>query len=389
MLCAIFGGTILVFVFTVWVSWTWCVKRLININKQLRDIIKSVEEGRGDLTKRVQSFCTDEVATLSAGINVFIETLHKIMGQVGSSSSQLSGVVGTVSEKVDRANASSTDISATMEELSASMSEVASTVDDIKGNIGQADEGIAELAEESRKLHEYAGEMQERARAMEEEAAENSKATSEVVTSITESLKKAIEDSKEVEKVNSLTDEILSISAQTNLLSLNASIEAARAGDAGKGFAVVAGEISGLAASSKEAASNIQNINNMIVEAVNELIKSSDDMVRYVTDNILPDYEKFVESGRQYNDDAARVGEAVTMFSSMAESLQERMEAVTEAVGGIATNMDGSAKSVTSAAESTSGLVGDISEISVAMDENRKVAGALKGEADRFINLDQ
>lgn len=108
-----------------------------------------------------------------------------------------------------------------------------------------------------------------------------------------------------------------------------------------------------------------------------------------ISDNILPDYEKFVESGRQYNDDAARVGEAVTMFSSMAESLQERMEAVTEAVGGIATNMDGSAKSVTSAAESTSGLVGDISEISVAMDENRKVAGALKGEADRFINLDQ
>ena len=383
------GVAVLVFAFTVWVSWTWCVKRLININKQLRAIIKSIEEGQGDLTKRVQSFCTDEIATLSAGINVFIETLHKIMGQINGSSTQLSGVVETVSSKVDMANTDSSDVLGMMETLSTSMNETAASVENIGGSVAAADTGIAELAEESKKLREYAGGMQERATKMEEEATENSHATSEVVNRITESLRQAIEDSKQVEKVNSLTDEILSISAQTNLLSLNASIEAARAGDAGRGFAVVANEISGLAASSKEAASNIQEINAMIVTAVNDLVKSSDEMVQYVTDNILPDYENFVEAGKQYNDDAVRVNEAVSLFSGKSAELQEMMESITAAVGEITTTVDESARNVAGATESTSGLAGEIGEIASAMDENREVAGALKGEADRFINLDK
>ena len=382
------GIGIVVFAFTVWVSWVWCCKRLININKQLRDIIKSIEEGRGDLTKRVQSFCTDEIATLSAGINIFIETLHKIMGQINGSSTQLAGIVQLVSQKVDRTNESSVDISSAMEGLSASMQEVSSTVEGIKGNVEDADANIIELAEESHKLYGYANEMQERARKMEQEAAENSKATSEVVNGIVESLKRAIEDSKSVEKVNSLTDEILSISSQTNLLSLNASIEAARAGDAGRGFAVVADEISQLANSSREAASNIQSINNMIVKAVNELIKNSDEMVQYITENILPDYESFVNAGRQYNDDALHVNETVTMFNHMSDKLQEMMQNITNAVSEIASTVDASAESVSNVAANTSGLVQDIGEIASAMDNNKQVAGSLEEEADRFINLD-
>ena len=382
------GIGMLVLAFTVWVSWVWCCKRLININKQLRDIIKSIEEGRGDLTKRVQSFCTDEIATLSAGINVFIETLHKIMGQINVSSTQLGDIVKLVSEKVDTTNDNSVDISTAMENLSASMEEVSSTVEGIKDNVGIADSNIAELAGESHKLYDYANQMQERARAMEQEAVENSKTTSEVVDGIVESLKRAIEDSKSVEKVNSLTDEILNISSQTNLLSLNASIEAARAGDAGRGFAVVADEISQLANSSREAASNIQAINNMIVKAVNELIQSSDDMVKYITENILPDYENFVKAGRQYNDDAVHVNETVTMFNNMSDKLKEMMENITSAITEIASTVDESADSVSNVAANTNGLVRDIGEIASAMDDNKQVAGSLEEEADRFINLD-
>lgn len=382
------GIGVLVFAFTVWVSWTWCVKRLININKQLRDIIRSVEEGHGDLTKRVQSFCKDEVATLSASINVFIETLHTIMGEINVSSTSLAGIVQRVSQKVDVTNASSADISTTMENLSASMEEVAATVENIKGNVEQADTDIIVLSEESQKLSDYADGMQERAKKMETDAKENSKATSDVVNGIMTSLRRAIEDSKSVEKVNSLTDEILSIAGQTNLLSLNASIEAARAGDAGRGFAVVADEISQLANSSREAASNIQEINNMIVKAVNELIRSSDEMVKFITENILPDYESFVNAGRQYNDDAIHVNNTVTKFNTMSSKLQQMIQSITHAVTEIAATVDESAQDVSNVAANTTGLVNDIGEIASAMDDNKKVAGTLEQEADRFINLD-
>ncbi len=81
-------------------------------------------------------------------------------------------------------------------------------------------------------------------------------------------LQASIEDSHQIENINSLTGDILSIAAKTNLLALNASIEAARAGEAGKGFAVVADEIRVLADGSKETANNIQQISKGVVDAV-------------------------------------------------------------------------------------------------------------------------
>lgn len=379
--------SVLVLLFVVWVCWTWVCKRLININAQLRDVIATIEAGEGDLTKRVQCFCTDEIGTLAAGINTFIETLQGIMGHINVSSDQLGSIVNLVSDKVSTANNNSYDISAVMEELSASMETISSTITDIKENVGVVDENIIELSDASQGLYDYAAGMQERAEHLEQNAVDNKQNTSDIINAIIDKLKRAIESSKSVDRVNDLTDEILSISGQTNLLSLNASIEAARAGEAGRGFAVVADEISQLASSSREAANNIQTINNMVIEAVNELIDSADSIVKYINDNILPDYEQFVNAGKQYNEDAVHVNDIVTRFNDMSVNLKQLMGNITDSINGINTAVGESARGATNVAMNTSNLVKDISEIAEAMDDNREVAGTLTGEADRFINL--
>ena len=378
---------IVLFLFVVRICWKWVCKRLININNQLREVIASIESGKGDLTKRVQCFCTDEIGTLAAGINTFIETLQGIMGQINNSSGQLGSIVNLVSGKVSTANDNSTDISAVMEELSASMETISANIMDIKDHVGVVDDNIVELSDASQGLYDYAGEMSKRAEDLEYNAVENKKNTSDIINGIIEKLKSAIESSKSVDRVNDLTDEILSISSQTNLLSLNASIEAARAGEAGRGFAVVAGEISQLASSSREAANNIQTINNMVIEAVNDLIGSADSIVKYINDNILPDYEGFVSAGKQYNQDAMHVNEIVTRFNDMSVNLKQLMKDITESINDINSAVGESAKGATNVAMNTTSLVKDISEIAEAMDQNREVAGTLTDEADRFINL--
>lgn len=380
-------GSMLVLLFVIWVSWTWVCKRLININAQLRDVIATIEAGEGDLTKRVQCFCTDEIGTLASGINTFIQTLQGIMGHINTSSDQLGSIVNLVSDKVSTANNNSYDISAVMQELSASMETISTTITDIKENVGIVDDNIIELSEASQGLYDYAGGMQERAESLERNAVENKQNTSDIINAIIDKLKRAIESSKSVDRVNDLTDEILSISGQTNLLSLNASIEAARAGEAGRGFAVVADEISQLASSSREAANNIQTINNMVIEAVNELIDSADSIVKYINENVLPDYEGFVNAGRQYNEDAVHVNDIVTRFNDMSDNLKQSMENITDSINGINSAVGESAKGATNVAMNTSNLVKDISEIAEAMDDNREVAGTLTDEADRFINL--
>lgn len=377
----------LVLGFVVWVCWKWVCKRLININKQLRDVILTIEDGHGDLTKRVQCFCTDEIGTLASGINTFIETLQGIMGQINTSSSQLGSIVSLVSDRVSIANDNSNGISSVMEELSASMQEISSTITGIKESIDVVDENVIELSDTSQGMYEYAVGMQKRAEDLEHSAVENKQNTSDVINGIIGKLQQAIEDSKSVDRVNELTDEILSISSQTNLLSLNASIEAARAGEAGRGFAVVADEISGLANSSREAAHNIQTINNMVVVAVKELIDSADSIVKYINENILPDYEGFVTVGRQYNEDAVHVNDIVSRFNDMSVDLKQLMSSITESINGISSAVEESTRGATDAAMNTSDLVQDIDKIADAMNDNRQIAGNLSDEAERFINL--
>lgn len=354
---------------------------------KLKSIIERIRNDEGDLTERVPANSRDEIGKLAQDINMFIETLQNIMRQITENSTQLDSIVGVVSEKVSTANASSFDTSSVMEELSATMEEVSSTVTNVNESTGHVDNNVIELATASERLLEYAAQMRERAETLEHTAIENKQNTSSVINEIIDTLKKAIEDSKSVDRVNDLTNEILNISSQTNLLALNASIEAARAGDAGKGFAVVADEIRQLADSSREAANNIQTINNMVVMAVKELITSSNSIVDYINENVLPDYDNFVDAGKQYNDDSVHVNDIVEQFNTMSADLKEIVKNITESMSGITIAVEESANGIASAAMNTQELVQDMSQITDEMERNRAVAGTLNAEAEKFIAL--
>jgi methyl-accepting chemotaxis protein len=378
---------IIIVVFTIIICRNEILVPIDKISKRLREIVDEINDGQGDLTKRVEVTGKDELGQLSECANTFIETLQGIMGKITENAFSLDSIVNKVSKSVSEANGSSCDISAAMQELSASMEEVSATATNVNENAASVGESVNEIAAASDELVDYANEMEKRASDLEHKAVANKNNTSEVIEGIISSLKKAMEDSKSVDRVNELTNEILSISSQTNLLALNASIEAARAGEAGKGFAVVADEIRQLADSSRETASNIQNINNMVTDAVRELVKSSDEIVNYINDNILPDYDAFVESGRQYKEDAVHVNGIVTNFGTMSSDLQRVVGEITDAIHGISLSIDESTNAITTSAVNTNELVEGITQISGQMETNNDIAVQLKSEADRFVNL--
>ena len=357
------------------------------MKNELNEIVDGIKNNAGDLTKRVTTVGRDEIGQLGRGVNVFIDTLQEIMKQIKDSTDSLNNIVGNVISKVGTANDDSNNISAVMEELSASMEEVASTITNIETNTTDVDSDIVELDSSSQELLDYAVDMHKRAEELEHKAVANKQSTSDVVNEIIGKLQSAIEGSRSVERVNELTDEILNISSQTNLLALNASIEAARAGDAGRGFAVVASEISKLAESSRTAANNIQTINNMVVEAVKELTGSADQIVSYINDNILPDYDGFVNSGKQYNEDAVHVNVTVNSFNEMSSKIRKLMTEITDSIRGISTAIDESANGVSSAALNTGDVVKDIVAIASEMDNNKDIADMLGTQARRFTNL--
>lgn len=382
MIVAVIGVVLAIIVTTAEIA-----KPLERMKNELNEIVDGIKNNAGDLTKRVTTVGRDEIGQLGRGVNVFIDTLQDTMKQIKDSTDSLNNIVANVISKVGTANDDSNNISAVMEELSASMEEVASTITNIETNTTDADSDIVELDSSSQELLDYAVDMHKRAEELEHKAVANKQSTSDVVNEIIGKLQSAIEGSRSVERVNELTDEILNISSQTNLLALNASIEAARAGDAGRGFAVVASEISKLAESSRTAANNIQTINNMVVEAVKELTGSADQIVSYINDNILPDYDVFVNSGKQYNEDAVHVNVTVNSFNEMSSKIRKLMTEITDSIRGISTAIDESANGVSSAALNTGDVVKDIVAIASEMDNNKDIADMLGTQARRFTNL--
>lgn len=363
------------------------VKPIVSTNKQLNEVITSIQESNGDLTKRIQVKSKDEVGVLAQGVNTFIETLQGIIKNITQNTGELDQIVNKVSDSVAVANESSCDVSSVMEELSATMEEISATVTNVDENATNINDNTRSLADASKELYEYANEMRKRAEELESNAVDNKHNTSEVIEGILASLRKAIEDSKSVERVNDLTNEILSISSQTNLLALNASIEAARAGEAGRGFAVVADEIRQLADSSRDTANNIQTINGMVIAAVQELVKSSNSIVDYINETILPDYDNFVSAGKQYNEDAVHVNEVVTQFREMSMNCMQLMNDISEAINGISTAVGESADGVSTAAMNVNQLASEIGDITSEMEHNQVVASNLRADVAKFTEV--
>ena len=363
------------------------IRKLKIANREIHDIIADIDRNEGDLTKRISILSNDEIADLGNGINTFMEKLQHIMKLIIENSRRLEEVVNKVQESVKTSNDSAADLSAVTQELSATMQEIGNSANVINQNADSVRREVETIADKSNSINEYSKQMKVNADEMEANARTNMQETGVKVQEILSVLNKAIEESKSVEQVNGLTNDILSISSQTNLLALNASIEAARAGEAGKGFAVVADEIRQLADSSRETANRIQQINGVVTNAVHNLAGNANNLVEYVNDSILPEFENFVGSGVQYRDNATYIESVMNEFSAKTDDLRRAVDEIAGSIGTITDALEEGANGVIGAAGSTQVLVTDMESISSRMDENQEIAGALQKETDVFKNF--
>lgn len=365
----------------------WVIHPLANTNREMNEIISGIDNRQGDLTRRVTITNNKEVASVGGGINAFMAKLQEIFRMISSNSRELEGVVNEVRESVQTSNGSVSDLSALTEELSATMQDISDNASRINENTESVAGEVKSIAEKTIEINQYTKEMKEHAEAMEHAARENMDTTGAKVNDIVSVLSQAIEDSNSVNQVDNLTNDILNIASQTNLLALNASIEAARAGDAGKGFAVVASEISQLAAASQEAANNIQSINAIVITAVHNLADNANGLVEYMNEKILPEFQKFVESGGAYHDKATFIEGVMADFEAKTDSLQNSMDEIANSVNTISHAIEEGVSGVVSAADSTQVLVSDMDKISKKMDENFAIAEGLKKETSVFTKL--
>ena len=318
---------------------------------ELRKGLSDIARGEGDLTRRLPVKGKDEVGQSAAVFNEMMENFNQLVRQVRDAASQVSSRVSSLSDSADRVTQSSqqqnekSELAATsVEQLVSSISSIAQSAEHVQH---QSQESLSRATEGSRNLNVLLGEMNVVERAVKEMA---------------DSVNNFVHNT---EAITLMTREVKDIAEQTNLLALNAAIEAARAGEQGRGFAVVADEVRKLAEKSSRSASEIDAITASLsaqsvsvrrsIEAGLTHLESSQTAVSSVSDIL-----------QATNGSVAEVGhglDAIAAATDQQRRFSSDVEASIEAIAGMARENSGTVEQTAGAAHDLKGLADGLASL--------------------------
>lgn len=363
------------------------VKPAKDSSSKVESIIQGIDADEGDLTERLTVKRNDEIGSLTNGINTFLNKLQAIMNSLKTDAEELEDSVEKSLNDVRNSNSNAENISATLEELAASMQEISATVSQLLSDSNNLLANSQNMSAEAQTGAGMVSTIKENSVAASRKIRDNKAIAKNMVESIAKELEAGVEESRKAVRINELTQEILDIASQTNLLSLNASIEAARAGDAGRGFAVVADEIRKLADETQKTASNIQEISRIVTDSVGTLASNATKIVTYVQNDVMNDYDGFVVFADQYHDDAENMNRIFSDFAENISAMNNTIDGMVQSIDTISRTIEDSSNGVSDAADNAGQLAEEIVSINSQIELNHSIAGELTDEVNRFKKL--
>lgn len=360
------------------------VNRIMRSLKKVDRKIYDLVHNEGDLTQHLDITSGDELELIAGNINTLLEYIRGIMLHISDNSTQLGTSTGTIAESLVSAKDNISDISATMEEMSAAMEETSASLHQVDESVSHIMGSIGNISQKASSERDSAAKITEKVQTIYESAERDRTDAARQAAEMSKNMSERIERSKAVEHIDALTSEIINITDQTSLLSLNASIEAARAGEAGKGFAVVASEIGSLADNSARAAEGIQRVSQEVIHAVNELANESEQMIRFMNETAMAGYERLLDNSINYKNDVSRLSETMNGFADESIRLNNDIDSIKEAVDAVNIAVSESTNGIVGVTEMASDMTVSMASIKDEAESNRDIAGQLESEVGKF-----
>lgn len=317
----------------------------------------------------------DEFGIIIGAVAQLRKEFRELIGKVSAEIVALGTSVQIANKNMSELGSDIGEISATTEQLSAGMEETAASTQEINATSSELENAAAIIAGKSEDGSRKADEIRKKADELSSEFKKSYDNGEKMFNNVGARLETALENSKSVSQINVLADAILQLTTKTNLLSLNASIEAARAGEAGKGFAVVADEIRKLAEDSKNAIAQIQEVTVRVIDSVDNLSASANELLEYVDTDVRRDYGTMLTAAERYSTDAGDI-------SSLAEELSKTSQQVLEGVHNVANAIADVSRAANEGAAGTENIAQKSSSIAVKSEEVLKSINSTKSDAE-------
>lgn len=299
----------------------------------------------------------DELANMSFSLNEMYESNRDIISNISDKSIEIKKSSNELGNAASDMNVEFKNISKYMSDVNEAMMTSSAATQELNASVEQVDHSVEVLAEEIGKSLQMAKDIKNRADEIGRSSQNSFDKATQLNISFTKNLSESIAQSKVVENIGEMANIISDIASQITLLSLNASIEAARAGDQGKGFAVVATEIGKLANETAQAVNSIQATIEEVQDTFENLANNANGLLGFVSDTVTPDYQEFVNIASQYGQDAEDIASFSEKIERMSSDMKEIMEEITHAIQNIA-------ESTQSTADISATIMGSIEDMS-------------------------
>jgi methyl-accepting chemotaxis protein len=328
---------------------------------------------------RKDEFGETAIALNSAqeNVNDLIKMIMENSEDISASSEELSATVEELLSKVEIIDEAVNNIAAGMEESSAASEEISASVQEVDASINVLSATAMDGSNNANKSKSRASEVKNNS----EKAIEE---TIKIYDEKQNKMKKAIEDGKIVETIKVMADTIGSIAEQTNLLALNAAIEAARAGEQGKGFAVVADEVRKLAEESKESAFTIQETIKNVQAAFKSSNETGNEILEFINKDVNAQFQAYKETGNQYYNDSDLVSKMSDEIAAMSEEITATIGQVSEAVQNMAESSQKSSEDSVIIKESMDETTRAIEQVSLTAQSQAELAQNLNEMVLKF-----